>query len=224
MIKKNLNFDIDSFLNKYYSFKKVESPKVGLLALEGKISVLDKENKLWGQFEVLILIKENEYPFTTPVVIEKSEVIDRDWNFHISKEGICCLDIPHKLLKSKRRGITFEQFYRNVIYPFFANYLYKESTGNYANGEYKHHFDGIAQFYKEEFELEDFEKIIDLLETAINGIKHQPNSECPFCGSPKYKKCCRKKVYNLRGYGLNQLRIDSALFRQNILKNEEISL
>lgn len=72
MIKKNLNFDIDCFLNKYYSFKKVESPKAGLLALEGKISVLDQEKKLWGQFEVLILINENEYPFTTPVVIEKS--------------------------------------------------------------------------------------------------------------------------------------------------------
>ncbi len=222
MIKKNLNFDIDSFLNKYYSFKKVESPKAGLLALEGKISVLDKENKLWGQFEVLILINENEYPFTTPVVIEKTEIIDRDWDFHISKEGICCLDIPHKLLKRKRRGIIFEDFYREVIYPFFANFCYKESTGDYANGEYKHHFEGIAQFYQEELELEDFEKIVALLETAINGIKHQPNSKCLFCNSPKYKKCCRKKIYTLRGYGIDQLKIDSALFRPSILKKEGV--
>ena len=222
MTKTNLNCDIDSFLGKYYSFKDVHSPKPGYLALEGKISVLDKKGKLWGQFEILILINKVEYPYTIPIVIEKTQIIDRDWDFHISKEGVCCLDIPHKLLKSKKRGITFEEFYRNVIYPFFANYHYKESTGEYANGEYKHHFEGIAQFYQEEFDLENFEDIIALLETSIGGIKHQPNIECPLCGKPKYKKCCRKKVYSLKGYGMQQLKIDLVLFRQQLLKRKKV--
>lgn len=222
MIKKNLNIDIDSFLSKYYSFKKVESPKANYLALEGKISVLDKESKLWGQFEILTLINENEYPYTIPIVIEKTEIIYRDWDSHISKEGVCCLDIPHKLLKQQRRGIIFEGFYREVIYPFFANYHYKESTGEYANGEYKHHFEGVVQFYQEEFDLENFEDIISLLETAIVGPKYPPNSKCPLCGKHKYKKCCRKKVYSLRGYGIQQLKIDLTLFRQYQLKRKEV--
>lgn len=221
MIRNGLNTSIEFFLDKYYSFEKVESPKFGYQALEGKISVVDDNNKFWGQFEILIFINTAEYPYTIPIVVEKTNVINRDWDFHISKDGVCCLDIPHKLLKRKRRGIQFEEFYREVIYPFFANYHYKESTGEYANGEYKHHFEGIAQFYQEEFGHENYEDIISLLETAIDGTKHQPNGECPLCGKHKYKKCCRKKVHSLKGYGEQQLKIDLTLFRQHQLYRKE---
>lgn len=210
-------------MNKYFAFEKVESPKTGYLALVGKISVLDKSDKLWGHFKILILINETEYPYTVPIVIEKTQIINRDWDFHISQKGECCLDIPHKLMKRKGRGIVFEEFYREVIYPFFANYHYKESTGDYANGEYKHHFEGIAQFYQEEFGLSDFKNIISLLETAINGIKYHPNKECPLCSGPKYKKCCRKKIYDLKGYGLQQLKFDLTLFRKYNLNTEQVS-
>ncbi|QTE24232.1 hypothetical protein [Polaribacter cellanae] len=224
MAKNALKKDVDGFLNKYFSFEKVESPKTGYLALEGKISVLDRNDKLWGQFEILILVNEKNYPYTIPIVIEKTEIIERDWDFHISKEGECCLNIPHKLLKLKKRGIVFEDFYREVIYPFFANYHYKVANDKYANGEYEHHFKGIAQFYREEYGLKDYEDIIALLEITISGIKHQPNKQCPLCGGPKYKKCCRKKVYSLRAYGLYRLERDLALFRENSLKTESISV
>jgi len=220
MNKKSINHDIESYLSKYFSFEKIDSPKLGYLALQGKISIVDDRDKLWGHFEVQILINESEYPFTIPIVIEKSKIINRDWEFHISKDGVCCLDIPHKLLKRKKRGINFEEFYREVIYPFFANYHFKKSTGDYANGEYDHHFAGIIQYYREEYCLDNTEDIIALLETATYGIKYQPNRECPLCGSPKYKNCCRKKVYKLRGYGLPQLKIDMALFKQQQLKSQ----
>lgn len=223
MAKNALEEDVDGFLNKYFAFEKVESPKTGYLALEGKISILDRNDKLWGQFEIVILVNEKNYPYTIPIVIEKTEIIKRDWDFHISKEGECCLDIPHKLLKIKKRGIVLEEFYREVIYPFFANYHYKVATDNYANGEYEHHFKGIAQFYREEYGLKDYEDIIALLETTIYGIKHQPNKQCPLCGGPKYKKCCRKKVYSLRAYGLYRLECDLALFRKNCPQTENIS-
>jgi hypothetical protein len=222
MSKKELNRDTESFLSRYFSFEKVDSPKSGFLTLEGKLSIVDNRSKFWGQFEILILINESEYPYTIPIVVEKTNIINRDWDFHISKDGVCCLDIPHKLLKRKKRGINFEEFYREVIYPFFANYHFKEYTGDYANGEYKHHFEGIVQFYQEEFDLKNFEEIIALLETAIGGIKHQPNIECPLCGKHKYKKCCRKKVYTLKRYDIQQLKIDLALFRQQKLKRKEV--
>lgn len=224
MGKNELDKDIISFLSNYFAFKEVKSPKSGYRALEGKVSVLDRKDKLWGQFEILILINEKNYPYTIPIVIEKTEIIKRDWDFHISKEGECCLDIPHKLLKMKKRGIVLEEFYREVIYPFFVNYHYKVATDKYANGEYEHHFKGIAQLYQEEYGLNNYEDIIALLETTVSGIKYQPNKQCPLCGGSKYKKCCRKKVYSLRGYGLDQLKLDLALFNENNLKTENISV
>ncbi|MBO6534051.1 MAG: hypothetical protein JJ885_08040 [Muricauda sp.] len=86
MGKNELDKDIKSFLSKYFAFEEVESPKTGYLALEGKISVLDRNDKLWGQFEILILVNEKNYPYTIPIVIEKTEIIERDWDFHISKK------------------------------------------------------------------------------------------------------------------------------------------
>ena len=223
MGKNELDKDIENFLANYFAFEKGESPKSGYLALKGKISILDRKDKLWGQFEILILINEKNYPYTIRIVIEKTEIIKRDWDFHISKDGECCLDIPHKLLKMEKKGIVLEEFYSEVIYPFLANYLYKLATDNYANGEYEHHFKGIAQFYREEFDLKNYMDIIALLETTISGIKYPPNKQCPLCGGPKYKKCCRKKVYSLRGFGLDRLKLDLALFKENNLKPHNIS-
>ncbi len=146
MPKNSIEKDIEAFLNKYYIFEQVETPKAGYLALRGNISVIDDKKKLWGKFDVLILINELAYPNTIPIVIEKSEIINRDWDYHISKEGECCLDIRHKLIRKRNSGIVFETFYREVIYPFFANYYFKKATGSYANGEYDHFFAGIAQY------------------------------------------------------------------------------
>lgn len=149
MATKSIKNDVQVFLDKYYTFSRMESPKEGYIALRGQINVIDEKKKFWGTFDVLILINEKVYPYTIPIVIEKSEIIDRNWDYHISEKGECCLDIPHKLIKVRNRGIDFETFYKDVIYPFFANYHFKKSTGSYANGEYKHFFDGISQFYQE---------------------------------------------------------------------------
>lgn len=215
MFKNSLKKDIRTFLDKYYTFQKVASPKTGYLALQGDISVVDNQQKYWGKFDVLILVNESTYPNTIPIVIEKSEIINRDWAFHISEDGECCLDIRHRLILRRNRGIVFDTFYKEIIYPYFANYHFKKSTGSYANGEYDHFFEGIAQYYREEHGLEDFGYIIALLETAINGAKYEPNKKCPLCGSPKYKKCCRRIVYQLRLYGSEQLNQDLTFFKKN---------
>ncbi|MEL6304235.1 MAG: hypothetical protein AAFQ20_05535 [Bacteroidota bacterium] len=216
MSRSSLKKDVEAFLDKYFTFQRVESPKAGYLALQGDISVIDDQQKFWGKFNVLVLVNVSVYPYTIPIVIEKSEVIDRDWAFHISKDGECCLDIKHRLILRRNRGIVLKTFYKEVIYPFFANYHFKQSTGSYANGEYEHFFLGIVQYYREEHGLEDFGHIIALLETVINGTKYEANRECPLCGGPKYKKCCRKIIYRLRPYGLDQLKEDLAFFKKNL--------
>jgi len=218
MYTRKLNEDIERFLGSYFRFEIVQSPQKGYVALGGQIAVLDGKDRFWGSFDVLILVNETEYPYTIPVVIEQSMVIDRDWNLHISKDGECCLDIPHKLQKLKRQGIVLEDFYQNVIYPFFANYHFKNATGDYANGEYRHDFGGIVQYYHEAFQLADFDHIIALLETALNGNKYEPNRTCRFCGGSKYKKCCRKIVYKLKSIEKSQLRLDLQLFKQYLPK------
>ena len=100
MSEKGLNTDIKNFLNKYFAFEIVESPKTGYLALEGKISILDRIDKLWGQFKILILINEVEYPHTVPIVVEKTKIINRNWDFLIHNTII--IDLGNNVFRTAK--------------------------------------------------------------------------------------------------------------------------
>lgn len=217
----SLDTELKHFLDKYYAFQIVDYPNKQYTVLEGKINVIDDANDYWGSFDIQIILNRQEYPNNIPVVIEKSNIIDRTDDLHISKEGICCLDIPHVLDKMKRRGIRFTNFYTEIIYPFFANYHYHSDKKKYANGEYQHGFNGVIQFYDEEHQLKDIEYIISLLEVAVGNTKPERNLRCPICGKPKFKKCCGKKILELLPYGLKRLENDLGLFRKLVLTENE---
>jgi len=209
-----LRKDLKAFLDTYYKFKQ-NSPKIpNTIEIEGIVDIVDKKDGYWETYSIKIVFDENNYPNVIPIVIEVSNHIERSWNSHISKKGVCCLDIPHELIKEKRRGIILTNFYKNVIYPFFANHQFMLKEGNYANGEYQHFNDGIAQFYSEEFKFTEPQIIIKHLELALGITKADANKECPICGNPKYKKCCRPKVYKLLIYGGKQLEADLEMFRK----------
>ena len=76
MNKVGLNAEIERFVGKYFYFKKVKSPKNEYLVIEGKIDIVDGADRYWDQFEVLILINKNEYPYTIPTVFEKTQKIN----------------------------------------------------------------------------------------------------------------------------------------------------
>ena len=84
----------------------------------------------WGNYDIDVFVPTINYPQVTPIVVETTKNIERSWDFHISDEGICCLSIPHKLILAKRSGINLINFYRDFIYPFFANHQFKLKTIN----------------------------------------------------------------------------------------------
>tara|TARA_R110002050_G_scaffold171077_7_gene303022 strand:+ start:1144 stop:1809 length:666 start_codon:yes stop_codon:yes gene_type:complete len=208
-----LKRDIAKFLEVYHKFDNVTLDKHNCEALYGEISVVDEKKQHWKNYKVLITINTS-YPHTIPSVYEMSDVIERDWDFHISKKGACCLDITHDLILKRNTGINLIEFYRDVIYPFFANHQYRISKGHYANGEYDHHEAGIIQYYRTKLGLKDPLYIINLINKAIKGDKFEANKDCPICGNPKYKKCCRPLVNKLRLYGKQQLESDLITFNK----------
>ncbi|WP_299159163.1 hypothetical protein [uncultured Tenacibaculum sp.] len=209
-----LRKDLNSFLSSFYKFERVKLDNSDELAIVGTVDVVDEIGVHWKSYKIVILLNEENYPNIIPKVFELTDIIERDWDYHVSKKGYCCLDIPHKLIKQKRRGINLTEFYKNVIYPFFANHQFKLAKGSYANGEYEHYDKGIIQFYKEEFGLIDVEVIIKHIELAVGEYKAEPNRECPICGKPKYKKCCKPISNSLLVYGISRLKSDLELFRK----------
>jgi hypothetical protein len=213
-----LKKDLSDFLNTYFNFNiNTDKTNSNYLVLDGVIDIVDTNGNFWNDYKVRMAVPKTGYPNTIPEVFEISSKIERDIDFHISKKGKCCLDIHHKLMLEKRRGITLISFYKKYIYPFFANHQYKVKTESYAGEEYEHDADGVIQFYREEFNLTDYELIIKYIECSLGILKTERNKQCPICGGLKYKKCCRITVEKLKSYGKEILKLDLEVFKNKIL-------
>lgn len=218
-MNSKLKKDISTFLKTYHKFKQIDIEKDELknvlIAISGEIDIVDTNYFHWNSYKVLILINKNDYPYTIPTVIELTKNIERNYDFHISKDGLCCLGIPHDLEVLSAKGINLTDFYKNIIYPFFANHQYRLAKGRYANGEYLHFEEGIIQFYKERYNLTCKKNIILYLKIALGKIQTSRNSICPVCDEKKYKRCCEPIVRNLIKYSSVRLEKDLKIFEEN---------
>jgi hypothetical protein len=211
-MNKGLEQDLTDFLNLYHLFTTIENKCSDKVLIEGTVNVVNLNGEFLESYEVVIIFSKKNYPHTIPNVVEKSCKIIRHWDNHISPQGECCLSIPHALLKMENKGIVLKDFYSEVIYPFFANYHYKKLSGRYANGEYEHFDEGIIQYYREVFSLTDPIHIGKIIEAALGNYEYPSYLLCPICGIRKYKKCCRKIIYQLRLYGKQRLQEDLKIF------------
>ncbi|SDD80551.1 SEC-C motif-containing protein [Algoriphagus faecimaris] len=168
--------------------------------VKGELDICDAEGDYWETFHIIIGIPQS-YPHCVPIVIEKSELIPRDIDWHISKEGACCIDIEHNLIAMSRKGINIDSFIREKVYPYFANQLFKLSEKEYAGKEYKHHFDGIIQYYIEDLNLVSIDTTIHFLERILLKSFIGRNNKCP-CGSgKKIKNCHLDEINTIKSIG-----------------------
>lgn len=183
-LKKDLEAVLDSYPKLSFSWNK----KHKYIFLSGDLDICDVNGDYWETFNVLIVTDWVKYPHSVPSLIEKSKKLPRNKDRHISEEGICCVEVTHILLKEAQNGISFFDFLTKWVYPFFANQLYYEEEKDYANGDWKHDFDGIFQFYQEELNLKDPNLILSFLEAIVNNLLPKRNALC-LCGQKKSKRC-----------------------------------
>src|SRR5690606_18557162 len=129
----------------------------------GELDICDTRGIYWNTFNIIIAVPQ-KYPHCVPVLVEQSKIIPRDINWHISSEGLCCVDISHNLIAMSKIGINIYSFISDKVYPYFANQLYKLVENEYAGKEYAHHFDGIIQYYIEDHNLPNVNAVISLLQ------------------------------------------------------------
>lgn len=212
-MNRKLKKDLQEFFELYLSFELSNQKFNGHSCILGRLDVIDDEGIFWKSFKLSILIDEDSYPYTVPQVYVKDEEIRRDQDWHIDRNGLCCLDIPHKLILMKNRRINISRFFKEVIYPFFSNYCYKEKVGKYANGEYDHDAKGIIQFYREEFGITDPQNAVQILNISLDSTnKMRRNDHCPICRSQKIKKCCWRTIKDLQRIDRKQLISDHEMF------------
>lgn len=175
--------------------------------VRGELDICDVEGVYWNTFDIAILVPE-AYPYCVPIIIERSEIIPRDIDWHISKEGICCVDSDNSLLAMSKRGINLKDFLSDKIYNYFANQLYKLQEREYAGEEYKHFTEGTIQYYIEELRIPSIEHILVFLNKILSKGDLTRNKLCP-CGSGrKIKKCHEKEIDTIKSFGRSKIEKD----------------
>jgi len=217
-MNRRLSKDIEAFLDKYPIFFLAEETETAI-TLDGKIDIIDVDGNYWDSYDVRIKVPTIKYPNIIPEVYEISTKIKREQDWHIAEDGACCLDITHQLLLLKNIGIDLISFYQNKIYPFFTNHQYKLQTGNYANGDYPHEFDGVKYYYAKELNLIESELIIKILKQITTSKLPKKEAMC-ICGQSKFKHCHLSTVTKLIQFGQHQLKVDLALFELDTNKKK----
>ncbi|WP_374163801.1 hypothetical protein [Arcticibacter sp. MXS-1] len=155
---------------------------------QGEIDICDVKGVYWDTFNIKILAPVN-YPFGVPLINEIGLRIERIADRHISNNGYCCVAVNHVLLHHAANRLTIADFTEQYIYPYFANQLYFDQNGRFADQEYLHGFQGIQQFYKETLNSKNLQTSIKLLEYVLEKKSPPRNSHC-FCeGGKKFKNC-----------------------------------
>lgn len=160
--------------------------------LSGELHVIDDDNNNWGDFSVQLIFPPN-YPYGFPEMIETGgKIPQKEWR-HINVDGTCCTAVkPIQSIESKR-GIRIKRFIEFFAIPFLANQIYFNEYGEYPGGDYEHGSDGVVQYYKELFQTDDKNIILNGFKSISNIKSSTRNLPC-YCNSGKKMKYCHLKA------------------------------
>lgn len=191
------------------SFPKLKSNKRNgqTESLTGDLDICGNDGEYWRTYKISIVLPKG-FPLKVPKVYELSRRIIRQDDRHISIDGECCLDMEHELQFLASKGINLCEFIKTKVYPYFANQIYYDCHGHYAGGEYKHHFDGIVQFYRRRLGLTNPDIILRILQRIVDNMIPGRNQGC-LCGSQKKLKDCHlKEIEFLKSISKTRLKHD----------------
>jgi hypothetical protein len=214
ILDKDIKEVISNFKDLKYELKN------GLSYLVGKIDIYDNSGNIYyDTFDIEIIIPKN-YPFGFPKLFEIGDKIPKIPDRHIyTNDHSCCVCILQIAEMEARNGISIFNYIKKYVIPFFANQIYYENKKEWANGDYKHGFNGILQYYEEILETSQIEIIYSLINTFRNN-KISRNEIC-FCKSgKKFKKCHLSifdKLSNIPKERLNLDFIDIEKYKNNSL-------
>lgn len=164
--------------------------------LEGKVDIIDDKGKEWDTYEIKIVFPHN-YPKSIPILYEVGGRLKLLPEFHVNKDGSCCLAPAAMEMAILKGKITIIDYMEELVIPYLANQTYREKTGKYANGEFGHGALGIYEFYQGLFNTKSISFIITVLQKIVNKDLPSRNDSC-FCKSgKKYKKCHLKSIQYL---------------------------
>lgn len=211
---RQLTRDIMAVQAKYPALREISNSKK-ISALSGNIVIRDEKDIYQGDFEIKILINEN-YPFHFPEMYELSNKIPRTPERHINDKGLTCVEVEPLQYIIAQKGISLLQYISTYAYKYFCAQLYYDSKNQSTGNEWKHHEEGIKEYFYLLLGSQNAGFINESLELIISNSLPERNDKC-FCGSDhKYKFCHIHIIEVLKNIPINKLMEYKILFAKTI--------
>lgn len=159
--------------------------------LKGILNIPDDTGNIADSFSIEIHATA-KFPYRYPKVYEVGGDIPMEADWHKYNDNSCCLTVEQEELIDCHYGITLIYFIERVVIPYFANQIYRKTTGHYLN-EYPHGIDGVRLFYSNLFESDDKNLWKTCVINCFTKGKFERNHKC-YCGSGRKFKTCHLPV------------------------------
>lgn len=154
-----------------------------------------KGEDITDEYEIEIYMPK-EYPDTKPYAFEKGGKIPKD--FHKNSSGILCMDVPVEAQRKFSQKPDLVSFVDNLLIHYLYSYSYKVKYGKTPWGEYSHFGEGLLEYYRGIFDIEDDFTVLHFLYLMAQ-VDLKGHFPCP-CGSgERLRKCIHwEQIMKLR--------------------------
>lgn len=164
--------------------------------VRGTYPVRSPSGKELESFQISIRLPWN-YPRALPEVRETAGRIPWLADFHVNPDGQCCVLLPEDRERCFPCDARFKTFLDGPVHDFFLGQSLIALGESWPFGEWDHGKAGVYEFYRGLLGTDDARTIVRFLH-VLRKLNPKPHWDCP-CGSgKKIRKCCQRKIADLR--------------------------
>jgi len=168
----------------------------GMAEVRGTYAILSPQGKLLDRFRVSIELP-HDYPRALPIVREVGRRIPWRQDFHVEPDGKACVLLPDDRWRCFPEGKPFAHFLDGPVHDFFLGQSLVALGEEWPFGEWSHGPRGVLEYYQGLLET-DHDGTVHRFLRILSKLNLKQHCECP-CGSGrKIRKCCQKRVADLR--------------------------
>lgn len=160
----------------------------GINRFSGSFFLKDAAGELIESFGIIILLPK-AYPNIFPVVFSNDGKIERSDDFHISKEGVICVEHTYVANHLASGGLRLYDFIDYYLPKYFSWILLKQNGITKGLEEWGHQNTGTVQVYETLLGNTDRKFIKRFLENYLSAEKIRRNDKC-YCDSGLNLKYC----------------------------------
>jgi hypothetical protein len=179
-----VNFHKDLSVQKQGEFWVVS----GLLSFESKI----KEKTIKEAYDVEIKVTK-EFPYVLPAVKETGGRVPKVADNHVYTDtGFLCLGTEMACVTKAINSRSLLKFVNEQVVPFLGGYAYCcRYGGGWPYGELSHGSQGIVEYYRDYFGVNDNELILSFIRMALewNETRWDKSTECMCKSGEKLGVC-----------------------------------